>query len=52
MGSGEMRKILLMLAVMSASGAALAQTSDSFKQGMMDRLVKQTGVYNKSPTGT
>ena len=34
-----MRKILLMLAVTMASGAALAQGSDAFKQGMMDRLV-------------
>ncbi|MES2473691.1 MAG: hypothetical protein V4601_12730, partial [Pseudomonadota bacterium] len=47
-----MRKILLMLAVMLASGAALAQTSDTFKQGVMDRLVSQTGVYNKSPGAT
>ena len=47
-----MRKILLMLAVTMASGAALAQGSDALKQGMMDRLVAQTGVYNKSSSGS
>ncbi len=35
-----MRKILLMLAVTLASGAALAQGSDAVRQGVMDRLVK------------
>ena len=47
-----MRKILLMLAVTMVSGAALAQGSDVLKQGVMDRLVKQTGVYNKGSGAT
>ncbi|HEX2760967.1 MAG TPA: hypothetical protein VHM27_10660, partial [Rhizomicrobium sp.] len=44
-----MRKIALLLALVLASGAALAQSADV--KGAMDRLIKQTGVYNKSATG-
>ncbi len=44
-----MRKLALLLALVLASGAALAQSADV--KGAMDRLIKQTGVYNKSTSG-
>lgn len=47
-GSG-MRKLALLLALVLASGAALAQSADV--KGAMDRLIQKTGVYNKSASG-
>ncbi len=42
-----MRKLALLLALVLASGAALAQSADV--KGAMDRLIKQTGVYATNP---
>ena len=46
-----MRRIAIALAVMLASGAALAADAVKKDGGILDRLYANTGVYNKSAAG-
>jgi DNA-binding beta-propeller fold protein YncE len=46
-----MRKLVMVLAALLASGIAFAADKKT-DYGIMDRLVAETGVYHKSPTGT
>ncbi|MCX7282059.1 MAG: hypothetical protein NTX21_11100 [Alphaproteobacteria bacterium] len=46
-----MRRIVIALAVMLASGGALAADAVKKDQGILARLYANTGVYNKSATG-
>ena len=47
-----MRKIVIALAVMLASGAALAADAVKKDQTILERLYANTGVYNKSASAT
>src|SRR3954471_16024016 len=47
-----MRKVLVVLAAMLASGGALAADTVKKDQSILDRLYANTGVYNKSATAT
>ena len=46
-----MRRIVIALAVMLATGSALAADAVKKDQGILDRLYANTGVYHKSATG-
>src|ERR1041384_2716173 len=47
-----MRKVLVVLAAMLASGGALAADTVKKDQSILDRLYANTGVYQKSATAT
>ena len=47
-----MRKAWVVLAAMLASGGALAADTVKKDQSILDRLYANTGVYNKSSSGT
>ncbi|HKQ10450.1 MAG TPA: hypothetical protein VJS85_04610 [Rhizomicrobium sp.] len=46
-----MRRVAILLAVMLASGTALAADAVKKDQSILDRLYANTGVYNKAATG-
>ncbi|HEY0267356.1 MAG TPA: hypothetical protein VGC16_11425 [Rhizomicrobium sp.] len=48
----RMRKFVMVLAALLASGAAVADGKKVADYGIVDRLIAETGVYHKSPTGT
>jgi len=47
-----MRRVWVVLAAMLASGGALAADAVRKDQSILDRLYANTGVYNKSTSGT